>query len=121
MAVHLRLRRVGTKKRPVYHLVAADSRFPRDGRFLEKLGTYHPLLPKDSEERCALNQERCSFWLSKGAKPTKRVHILLAQKDILPKFQNTEKTKKHLPKSKAQQRAQEKAEAQKAAAESASE
>ncbi len=115
MAVHLRLRRAGSKKRPFYHIVAADNRFPRDGKFLEKLGTYNPLLPKDSDERCVVKAERASHWISQGAKPTKRVQILLSQKDLYAPFKFSTKTKKHLPKAKAQQRAEQAAAAAAAA------
>ena len=73
MPVVLRMARAGTKKRPVYHIVAADSRYPRDGRFIEKLGTYNPMLPKDSKERVNIDFERVKHWLSKGAQPSDRV------------------------------------------------
>jgi small subunit ribosomal protein S16 len=73
MALKIRLARAGAKKRPQFRVVVADSRFPRDGRFIEKLGTYNPLLPKDSKERVTLNLERIKHWLSKGALPTDRV------------------------------------------------
>ena len=73
MAMKIRLARGGSKKRPHYSIVAADSRMPRDGRFIEKLGTYNPLLAKDSEERVQMNVERVQHWLSLGAEPTDRV------------------------------------------------
>ncbi len=73
MAVKIRLARGGSKKRPHYSIVAADSRMARDGRFLEKLGTYNPLLPKDSEDRVRMNVERVQHWLGQGAQPTDRV------------------------------------------------
>lgn len=73
MATKLRLARGGSKKRPFYRIVAADVRAPRDGRFIEKLGTYNPLLPKDSAERVTLNAERIQYWLDHGATPTDRV------------------------------------------------
>ena len=73
MSVRIRLARGGTKKRPVYRIVAINSRSPRDGRFLEKLGTYNPLLPNDSAERVVLRQERVRYWLEQGAKPSDRV------------------------------------------------
>jgi small subunit ribosomal protein S16 len=69
----IRLARGGSKKRPHYSIVATDSRMPRDGRFLEKLGTYNPLLAKDSEERVKMNAERVQYWLGQGAQPTDRV------------------------------------------------
>ena len=73
MAIKIRLARGGSKKRPFYRIVAADSRMPRDGRFIEKLGTYNPLLPKDSEERVKMNMERVQYWLGQGAQPTDRI------------------------------------------------
>ena len=73
MSVRLRLARGGTKKRPIYRVVATQARSPRDGRFLEKLGTYNPLLPSDAEDRVVLNEERIRYWLGNGAKPSDRV------------------------------------------------
>ncbi len=73
MALKLRLARAGTKKRPFYHIVVADARSPRDGRFIEKLGTFNPLLAKDNEGRVVLDAERAKHWLSVGAQPTDRV------------------------------------------------
>lgn len=73
MAMKIRLTRGGSKKRPFYSIVAADSRMPRDGRFIEKLGTYNPMLPKDSKERVQIDLERVKHWLSKGAQPSDRV------------------------------------------------
>ena len=73
MPVVIRLARAGTKKRPVYHVVAADSRFPRDGRFIERLGHFNPLLPKDNESRLKLDLEKVKSWMAKGAQPSDRV------------------------------------------------
>ena len=73
MPVVIRLARAGTKKRPVYHVVAADSRFPRDGRFIERLGHFNPLLPKDNEARLKLDMDKVKAWMSKGAQPSDRV------------------------------------------------
>jgi small subunit ribosomal protein S16 len=73
MSVVIRLARAGTKKRPFYHVVVADSRFPRDGRFIERLGYFNPLLPKDNAERLKLDLERATEWLAKGAQPSDRV------------------------------------------------
>ena len=73
MPVVIRLARAGTKKRPVYHIVAADSRFPRDGRFIERLGYFNPLLPKDNETRLKLDLEKVKAWIAKGAQPSDRV------------------------------------------------
>ncbi len=86
----IRLSIGGAKKRPVYKIVVADSRFPRDGRFIEKLGFFNPLLPKNKKERLGLEVERIKHWLSQGAKPTLRVARLLGQADIIPmpKFGN---------------------------------
>ncbi|HBZ45262.1 MAG TPA: 30S ribosomal protein S16, partial [Maritimibacter sp.] len=72
MAMKIRLARGGTKKRPFYRIVAADSRMPRDGRYIEKLGTYNPLLPKDSEDRVKMDVDAVKAWLDKGAQPTDR-------------------------------------------------
>jgi small subunit ribosomal protein S16 len=73
MSLKIRLARAGTKKRPVYHIVVADSRSPRDGRFIERLGYFNPLLPKDRTERLKFDVEKAQVWLSKGALPTDRV------------------------------------------------
>ncbi len=83
MAVKIRLARGGTKKRPFYRVVVADERSPRDGRFIEKVGTYNPLLPADSAERIKLDLERIKHWLEKGAQPTDRVLRFLDQAGIL--------------------------------------
>ena len=79
----LRLSMGGTKKRPVYKIVVADSRFPRDGRFIEKLGFFNPLLPKEKKERVGLQSERIKYWLSQGAKPTTRVARLLGENNLM--------------------------------------
>lgn len=84
MSVKIRLARAGAKKRPFYRIVAADSRSPRDGRFLEKLGTYDPILPSDSEKRVVLNEERIRHWLGNGAQVTDRVARFLDKAGILP-------------------------------------
>src|SRR3954452_23951571 len=73
MPVVIRMARAGTKKRPFYHIVAADSRFPRDGRFIERLGYFNPLLPKDNKERLNLDLEKVKAWMQKGAQPTDRI------------------------------------------------
>ena len=80
MSVVIRLSRAGTKKRPFYHVVVADSRFPRDGRFIQRLGYFNPLLPKDHEERLKLDVDTVKDWIAKGAQPSDRVTRLL---DIL--------------------------------------
>ena len=83
MAVRIRLSRGGSKKRPFYKVVAADQRAPRDGRFIEKLGTFNPLLPKDHAERFVINEERVKYWLGNGAQPTDTVKVLLKRAGII--------------------------------------
>ena len=107
MALKLRLARGGSKKRPFYSIVVADVRSPRDGRFIEKLGTYNPLLPKDSDSRVTLNAERVQHWLGQGAKPTDRVLRFLDQAGILTR-EARNNPKKALLGKKAQERLDEK-------------
>ena len=83
MSVVLRMARAGTKKRPFYHIVAADSRFPRDGRFIERLGYYNPLLPKDNADRLKLDLEKVKAWIAKGAQPSDRVSRFLDAAGVL--------------------------------------
>lgn len=109
MAMKIRLARGGSKKRPFYRIVAADSRMPRDGRFIEKLGTYNPLLPKDSEERVKMNMERIQYWLSEGAQPTDRIARMLEAAGVREKTERNN-PKKGTPGDKAKARAEEKAE-----------
>ena len=85
MSMKIRLARGGSKKRPHYSIVATDSRNPRDGRFLEKLGTYNPLLAKDSEERVKMDMDRVKHWLSQGAQPTDRIARMLEAAGVLTK------------------------------------
>jgi small subunit ribosomal protein S16 len=85
MAMKIRLARGGSKKRPFYAIVASDSRMPRDGRFIEKLGTYAPLLPKDSEDRVKIDLDRVNYWLGQGAQPTDRVARFLEAAGVTPK------------------------------------
>ncbi|MDO5620088.1 MAG: 30S ribosomal protein S16 [Paracoccus sp. (in: a-proteobacteria)] len=118
MSMKIRLARGGSKKRPHYAIVAADSRMPRDGRFIEKLGTYNPLLPKDSEERVKLNMERVQYWLGQGAQATDRVARFLEAAGVKEKTER-KNLKKAEPGKKAQERAQEKADKAAAAAEAA--
>ena len=108
MAMKIRLARGGSKKRPFYRIVAADSRMPRDGRFIEKLGTYNPLLPKDSEERVKMDVERVQHWLSQGAQPTDRVARMLEAAGLKEKSERNN-PQKGTPGKKAQERAEEKA------------
>ncbi len=113
MPLKIRLARGGAKKRPYYRIVIADSRAPRDGRFIEKVGSYNPLLPKDHEKRVTLVEERIRHWLARGAKPTDRVHRFLDAAGIL-KREPRNNPKKGLPGKKRQER---EAEAAAAAAE----
>ena len=105
MAMKIRLARGGTKKRPFYRIVAADSRMPRDGRFIEKLGTYNPLLPKDSAERVKMSIERINYWMDRGAKPTDRVSRFLEAEGTLDRKERSN-PKKARPRKKAQERAE---------------
>ena len=118
MAMKIRLARGGSKKRPFYRIVAADSRMPRDGRFIEKLGTYNPLLPKDSEDRVKMDVEKIEAWIAKGAQPTERVVRMLEAAGIREKTERNN-PKKGAPGKKAQERVQEKADKAAAAAEAA--
>lgn len=108
MAIKIRLARGGSKKRPFYRIVAADSRMPRDGRFVEKLGTYNPLLPKDSEDRVTMNVERIQYWLGEGAQTTDRVSRFLEAAGVVAKKERIN-LKKGEPGKKAKERAEEKA------------
>ncbi len=118
MALKIRLARGGSKKRPYYHIVIADARSPRDGRFLENVGSWNPMLAKDSEGRIQLNAERIQHWLDHGAQPTDRVLRFLADANIATRDtkNNPEKAK---PGKKAQERAAEKAQKAADAAEAA--
>ena len=104
----IRLARGGSKKRPFYRIVAADSRMPRDGRYIERLGTYNPLLAKDSEERVKMNMERIQYWLGEGAQPTDRISRMLEAAGILEKKLRTN-LKKGEPGQKAKDRVEQKA------------
>ena len=94
----LRLSRGGTKKRPVYKVVVADSRFARDGRFIEKVGFFNPLLPKEKKERIGLEAERIKYWLGQGAQPTTRVARILGENELMPMPANGNNPKKAVPK-----------------------
>ena len=109
MATKIRLARGGSKKRPFYAIVVSDSRMPRDGRFLEKVGTYNPLLAKDSEERVKMDMERVQAWLDKGAQPTDRVARFLESAGVRTKAERSNPNKAQ-PGKKAVERAKEKAE-----------
>ncbi len=118
MAIKIRLARGGSKKRPFYRIVAADSRMPRDGRFIEKLGTYNPLLPKDSEERVKMDIERIQYWMSQGAQTTDRVSRFLEAAGVVEKKERSN-PKKAVPGKAAQERSEAKAAKAAAAAEAA--
>ncbi len=118
MAMKIRLARGGSKKRPFYSIVASDSRMPRDGRFIEKLGTYNPLLPKDSEDRVKMDMERVQHWLSQGAQPTDRIARMLEAAGVKEKAER-KNMKKAEPGEKAKKRVEEKAAKAAAAAEAA--
>lgn len=118
MALKIRLARGGSKKRPFYSIVAADSRMPRDGRFIEKLGTYNPLLNKDDENRVNMNVERVMELIGQGAQPTDRVSRFLEAAGAIEK-KTRNNPNKAKPGEKAVERAEEKAEKAKAAAEAA--
>jgi small subunit ribosomal protein S16 len=111
--------RHGTKKRPYYQIVVADSRSPRDGRFIEKVGTYNPMLKREDSKRVILIEERVKHWLSVGAQPSDRVARFLHAANLGPKVEYSETPKKSAPKAKAQERLKVAAEAAKAAAEAA--
>ena len=104
MALKIRLSRAGSKKRPVYRVVVADSRSPRDGRFIEKVGLYNPLLQKDNKDRIQLNLESIKEWISKGAKPTDKVARFLGEAGVIPMPAQGNNPKKAQPKKKAQER-----------------
>ena len=108
MAMKIRLARGGSKKRPFYRIVAADSRMPRDGRYVEKLGTYNPLLAKDDETRVTMDTERVNYWLSKGAQPTDRISRFLEAAGVIEKKERAN-MKKGEPGKKASARVDEKA------------
>ena len=108
MAVAIRLSRGGAKKRPYYRIVVADSRSARDGKYLEQIGTYNPMLPKDSGERVKLNEDRARHWLSVGAQPSDRVHRFLDAAGILERAPRNN-PKKAEPGEAAKERAEEKA------------
>ncbi len=113
MALRIRLARAGAKKRPYYHVVVADSRAARDGRYIEKVGNFNPLLPKDHAERVRLKVDRVTHWLQSGALPSDRVARILDAADLFKREvrNNPEKSK---PKAKAQERLAAQEEARKA-------
>ena len=94
MALKIRLSRGGSKKRPFYRIVVAEAAAPRDGRYVERVGHYNPMVPKEHENRFSVNSDRVKFWINKGAQPTDRVHKLLALADILKAPEIREQPKK---------------------------
>ncbi len=102
MPVRIRLSRGGAKKRPFYRIVVADSRRARDGKFIDQIGTYNPMLPKDSADRVKMDLDKAKEWIAKGAKPSDRISIFLSNLGVMEKPVITEKTKKHLEEPKAE-------------------
>ncbi len=117
----LRLSRGGTKKRPVYKIVVAESRFARDGRFIEKLGFFNPLLPKEKKERIGLESERIKYWLSQGAQPTTRVARILGENNFIPMPKSGNNPNKAIPKKERNKEADASKEEAKPAAEASKE
>ena len=115
MSLRIRLARGGAKKRPYYRIVIADSRSPRDGRFIERVGTYNPMVPQDHPERIRLNEERIKHWLATGAQPSDRVARFLGQANIIAAPSVPQQTRKNLPKAKALERMKAEEEARKTA------
>ena len=110
MSLRIRLSRGGAKKRPFYRIVIADSRSPRDGRFIEKIGTYNPMLPKDGGNRLVIKEDRVKYWVSVGALPSDRVARFLGDAGLMDKPATpANQTKQDKPKAKAQERLQEQA------------
>ncbi len=112
----IRLSMGGVRKRPVYKIVIADSRYPRDGKFIEKIGSYNPLLPKDKKERIKVEAERVKYWMSKGAKPTLRVSRILGEAQIMPMPKPGNNPNKAIPKKERKKAGAESKEAPKAEA-----
>ena len=119
MSLKIRLARVGAKKQAFYRLVVADSRSPRDGRFIEKVGTYNPRVAKDHKDHLVIKEERIKHWMSMGALPTDRVQRLLVKTGITKMPEIPTQTKQDKPRAKAQERLKAAEEAAKAAAEAA--
>jgi small subunit ribosomal protein S16 len=117
MSLRIRLSRGGAKKRPFYRIVVADSRKPRDGRYIERLGTYNPMVAKDHEDRLVFDGERIKYWLGVGARPSDRVARFLSEKGLVEKPAIPEQTKQHLPRAKTLERQQEAEDKAKKAAE----
>jgi small subunit ribosomal protein S16 len=116
MSLKIRLARAGAKKRPYYQIVVADSRSPRDGRFIERVGTYNPMVDRGHPERLTLKQERVQHWLGVGAQPTERVARFLGDANLIPKPERRDTPTKSAPGQKAVERAKERAAKAEAAA-----
>ena len=119
MALKIRLARGGAKKRPFYRIVVAEASAPRDGRYVERVGTYNPMVPKEHEQRMTLNSERITFWLGQGAKPTDRVHKMLAAAGLAEAPVIRDQPKKSAPGKKRAEREAEAASAAESAADTA--
>ncbi len=119
MALKIRLARGGAKKRPFYRIVVAENTSPRDGLFIEKVGTYNPMVAKDHPQRLTVDAERIKHWISVGAKPTDRVHKFLASMDLMPAFTYRDQPQKSAPGKKRAEREAEAAAKATAAAETA--
>lgn len=117
MALKIRLARGGAKKRPFYRIVVAEATAPRDGRFVERVGSYNPILPAGHPERVVLDSERLKYWISVGAQPTERVERFMGVAGIIPMPVYAPRPDKSAPKAKAQERLKAEAEAKAAAAE----
>jgi len=115
MSLKIRLARGGAKKRPFYRIVVAESRFARDGKFVERIGSYNPMLQREDPLRVVLDTERAQYWLSKGAQPSERVQIFFANAGLMKAPERREQTKQDKPKAKAQERAKAAADAAAAA------
>ena len=121
MSLRIRLSRGGAKKRPFYRIVVADSRKPRDGRYIERLGTYNPMVAKDHPDRLNYNEDRIKYWLSVGALPSERVTRFLSDKGLVEKREIPKQTKQHLPRAKTLERQQDAEDKAKKAAEATKE
>ena len=121
MSLRIRMARGGTKKRPYYRIVVADSRTPRDGRFIEKVGSYNPMVAKDHPDRIKLDGERIKYWLGVGAQPSERVARFLGAAKLAPKPAIPKQTKQHLPRARTLEKLKEAEEKKEAAAKAAAE
>ena len=121
MALKIRLARGGAKKRPFYRIVIAEASAPRDGRYVERVGTYNPMVPKDHDQRLTLKNERIAYWLGQGAQPTERVQKMLASAGLMAAPEIREQPKKSAPGKKRTEREEAEAPAEEAPAEEAAE